>query len=197
MSSSLGPEQRAADLRRLDEDLLDVLVVGGGVTGAGAALDAATRGLAVGIVEGLDWASGTSSVSSRLIHGGLRYLEMFDFALVQEALRERGLLLNRLAPHLVHQIPFLYPLRHRVWERAYVTAGVTLYDLLAWSTRYGRGVPHHRQLSRTQALDLAPGLRSESLVGALGYWDAQVDDARLVVELVRTAVSYGALPPTG
>ena len=193
MTSSLGPEQRAADLRRLGEDPLDVLVVGGGVTGAGAALDAATRGLAVGIVEAQDWASGTSSVSSRLIHGGLRYLEMFDFALVHEALRERGLLLNRLAPHLVHQVPFLYPLRHRVWERAYVTAGVTLYDLLAWSTRYGRGVPHHKQLSRTQALDLAPGLRSESLVGALAYWDAQVDDARLVVELVRTAVSYGAL----
>ena len=102
---------------------LDVLVVGGGVVGAGRALDAATRGLSVGLVEARDFASGTSSRSSKLIHGGLRYLEMLDFGLVAEALRERGLLLQRLAPHLVRPVPFLYPLQHRVWERLYAGAG--------------------------------------------------------------------------
>ena len=102
---------------------LDVLVVGGGVVGAGAALDAATRGLCTAIVEARDWASGTSSRSSKLIHGGLRYLEMLDFGLVREALQERGLMLHRLAPHLVHPVPFLYPLRHRGWERPYVGLG--------------------------------------------------------------------------
>src|SRR5277367_6371857 len=98
---------------------LDVLVVGGGVVGAGTALDAVTRGLSTALVESRDWASGTSSRSSKLIHGGLRYLEMLDFGLVREALRERGLLLDSLAPHLVHPVAFLYPLTHRVWERAY------------------------------------------------------------------------------
>lgn len=172
---------------------LDILVVGGGVTGAGTALDAVTRGLSAGIVEAQDWAAGTSSCSSRLIHGGLRYLEMFDFALVHEALRERGLLISRLAPHLVTPVPFLYPLRHRVWERAYITAGVTLYDLLALSTGNTGGLPHHRQLSRRQALAETPSLKPDALVGALGYYDAHADDARLTMEIVRTAVGYGAL----
>src|SRR5690242_21474609 len=105
---------------------LDVLVTGGGVVGAGTALDAVTRGLSTGLVEARDWASGTSSRSSKLIHGGLRYLEMLDFGLVREALQERGLLLTRLAPHLVRPVPFLYPLTHRGWERPYVAAGLTL-----------------------------------------------------------------------
>ena len=192
-TTSLNPHQRRSDLARLAEEEIDVLVVGGGVTGAGTALDAATRGLSVALVEAEDWASATSSNSSRLIHGGLRYLEMFDFALVHEALRERGLLLDRIAPHLVTRIPFLYPLRHHVWERAYVTCGVTLYDLLAWSTKNTGGVPHHSQLSRRQALRLAPALRSDSLVGALLYYDAHADDARLVLDLARTAAGYGAL----
>ncbi len=98
---------------------LDVLVIGGGVVGAGAALDAATRGLSVGLVEARDFASGTSSRSSKLIHGGLRYLEMLDFGLVAEALQERGLLIQTIAPHLVRPVPFLYPLQHRGWERLY------------------------------------------------------------------------------
>ncbi|MGD0320430.1 MAG: glycerol-3-phosphate dehydrogenase/oxidase [Acidimicrobiales bacterium] len=170
-----------------------MLVVGGGIVGAGTALDAVTRGLSVGIVEAQDWASGTSSRSSKLLHGGLRYLQMMDFVLVQQALRERDLLLRRVAPHLVRTIPFLYPLHHRVWERFYVGAGIALYDVLGWSTGTSRGVPRHRQLSRRRALALAPGLRSESLVGAIEYYDAQVDDARFVVEVVRTAVSFGAL----
>ena len=108
-----------------------MLVVGGGVVGVGVALDAVTRGLSTGLLEQRDLASGTSSRSSKLIHGGLRYLEMLDFGLVREALQERGLLLNRLAPHLVRPVPFLYPLTHRGWERPYVGSGLLLYDAMA------------------------------------------------------------------
>src|SRR6059058_4713496 len=109
-STRLDPEYRRAALRRIAEDELDILVIGGGVVGAGAALDAASRGLSVALVEARDLAAGTSSRSSKLIHGGLRYLEQKDFALVREALRERGLLTTRLAPHLVRPVPFLVPL---------------------------------------------------------------------------------------
>src|SRR5262245_36779740 len=116
----LGPRERQAAIARMREEVFDVVVVGGGVTGVGTALDAATRGLSVALVEARDYASGTSSRSSKLIHGGLRYLEQLNFALVKEALKERSLLLTRLAPHLVHPVPFLYPLRHRGWERPYV-----------------------------------------------------------------------------
>src|SRR5213595_1731068 len=114
---------------------LDILVVGAGVVGAGTALDAVTRGLSTAVVDARDWASGTSSRSSKLIHGGLRYLEMLDFGLVREALGERGLMLSRLAPHLVRPVPFLYPLQHRVWERPYVGAGVLLYDAMSAAAR--------------------------------------------------------------
>ena len=107
---SCRPARRAADLRRLRRERFDVLVIGGGVTGAGAALDAASRGLSVALVEARDLASGTSSRSSKLIHGGLRYLEQLEFGLVHEALHERGLLATRLAPHLVRPVPFLVPL---------------------------------------------------------------------------------------
>jgi glycerol-3-phosphate dehydrogenase len=172
---------------------LDVLVVGGGVVGAGTALDAVTRGLATGLVEARDWASGTSSRSSKLIHGGLRYLEMLDFALVKEALKERGLLLQTLAPHLVKPVAFLYPLQHRAWERPYVGSGIALYDAMSVSSGHGRGLPLHRHLSRRQALHQAPCLRKDALVGAVQYYDAQMDDARFVTTLVRTAASYGAL----
>ena len=118
---------------------------------------------------------------------------MLDFALVREALKERGLLLQRLAPHLVKPVPFLYPLQHRVWERFYAGAGVTLYDTMAFSSGHGRGLPHHRHLSRKNALRVAPCLRKEALVGALQYYDAQMDDARYTMTLVRTASAYGAL----
>ncbi|HKH24822.1 MAG TPA: FAD-dependent oxidoreductase, partial [Acidimicrobiales bacterium] len=134
MTSRLGPAQRQAALDAVPRDELDVVVIGGGVVGAGAALDAVTRGLSVALFEGRDWASGTSSRSSKLVHGGLRYLEMLDFGLVREALRERGLLAQRLAPHLVRPVPFLYPLRHRGWERLYAGAGVALYDILGVSS---------------------------------------------------------------
>jgi glycerol-3-phosphate dehydrogenase len=191
-SAKLGPEERRAALAALAATELDVLVVGGGVVGAGTALDAVTRGLSVGMVEARDWASGTSSRSSKLIHGGLRYLEMLDFALVREALKERGLLLERLAPHLVRPVPFLYPLNGRGWERLYAGSGVALYDAMSYSSGHGRGLPPHRHLTRRHALRIAPSLKKDSLVGAIQYYDAQVDDARFVATLVRSAASYGA-----
>ena len=146
----LGPEEREAALAALAGRELDLLVVGGGVVGAGTALDAVTRGLDVGLVDMRDWGGGTSSRSSKLIHGGLRYLEMLDFGLVREALGERSLLLSELAPHLVRPVPFLYPLTHHGWERAYVGAGVALYDTLAAVAPGRTGVPRHRHLTRRQ-----------------------------------------------
>jgi glycerol-3-phosphate dehydrogenase len=191
-SSRLGPLERQTALVRMAEDVFDVVIVGGGVTGVGTALDAATRGLSVALVEAVDFAAGTSSRSSKLIHGGLRYLEQRDFALVREALHERGLLLTRLAPHLVRPVSFLYPLRHRWWERFYVGAGVLLYDTMGGA----RALPRHRHLSRRAALRLAPALRRDALVGAVRYWDAQVDDARHTLITARTAARYGALLAT-
>ena len=169
-----------------------MLVVGGGVVGAGVALDTATRGLSVGLVEARDFGAGTSSRSSKLIHGGLRYLEQLNFGLVREALTERALLLGVIAPHLVRPVPFLFPLTHHIWERAYVGAGVTAYDALGFSLGHVKGLPGHRQLSRRGALRLAPGLKRSAITGAVAYWDAQVDDARYVMTLIRTAASYGA-----
>lgn len=191
--TALTPQARAQALESMSDDVgLDVLVIGGGVTGAGIAVDAATRGLRTGIIEAQDWASGTSSRSSKLAHGGLRYLQMFDFALVHEALLERNLLLSHLAPHLVHKIPFLYPLKHRVWERFYVGAGVALYDALAAASRRRRATPMHRHISKTTLRKIFPDLREDVAVGAIQYWDARVDDARLVLSLIRTAVDHGA-----
>src|SRR4051812_38603133 len=195
-STALDPVGRAGALTALaatatGEPELDVLVVGGGIVGTGAALDAVTRGLTLGLIEQRDLASGTSSRSSKLVHGGLRYLEMFDFALVREALEERGLLLTRLAPHLVRPVPFLYPLRH-TWERPYVGAGLALYDAMAMAGKYDMGVPRHKHLFRRQIARMAPDLRTDELTGAIRYYDCQVDDARLVVTIARTAAAYGA-----
>jgi len=193
--SALSPEARADTLAALGADgadELDVLVVGGGVVGAGVALDAVTRGLSTGLLEQRDLASGTSSRSSKLIHGGLRYLEMLDFGLVREALQERGLLLNRLAPHLVRPVAFLYPLTHRGWERPYVGSGLLLYDAMA---RFGAaevGLPRHRHLTRKGVARIAPDFALGSITGAIRYYDCQVDDARLVVTVARTAASHGA-----
>lgn len=192
--AEMSPGARAAALAEMAAaDEVDVLVIGGGVVGAGAALDAVTRGLSTAIVEARDWASGTSSRSSKLIHGGLRYLEMLDFGLVREALRERALLLNRLAPHLVRPVPFLYPLTRRVWERPYVGSGILLYDTMAALGGRGYRVPRHRHLTKRRVRREAPCLRPDSYTGAIQYWDAQVDDARHTLNLLRTAVSYGAL----
>jgi glycerol-3-phosphate dehydrogenase len=188
----LSPERRRADRARLTDEVVDVLVIGGGVTGAGAALDAASRGLSVGLLEARDWASGTSSRSSKLIHGGLRYLEQLAFPLVHEALNERARLVQTIAPHLVTPLPFLLPLTKPVWQRAYFGAGVALYDALGAAMKAGRGVPLHRHLSRKKTLAAFPGLRADVVRGAIRYWDAQVDDARHTLAVVRTAAGYGA-----
>jgi glycerol-3-phosphate dehydrogenase len=191
-AARLDAAGRTAALAALTSAEHQVLVVGAGVVGAGVALDAATRGLSVGLVEARDFAAGTSSRSSKLIHGGLRYLEQLDLGLVREALMERALLLGVLAPHLVRPVPFLFPFTHHVWERAYIGTGVTAYDLLGFSLGRLRGLPGHRQLSRRSALRLAPGLNRAVINGGVTYWDAQVDDARYVTTLARTAAGYGA-----
>lgn len=191
-SSRLNAESRADALAAMSADELDILIVGGGIVGAGAALDAATRGLKVGLVEARDWASGTSSKSSKLVHGGIRYLEQMNFALVHEALLERGLLLTKLAPHLVKPIRFLYPTTHPVWERAYIGAGMMLYDTLSHLGRSEVGVPHHRHMSKRQIELAAPSIKKDALVGGMYYYDGRVDDAKYVVNLVRTAAHYGA-----
>ena len=191
-ATAMNPSSRAAALRRLAVEELDVLVVGGGVTGAGIALDAVTRGLRVGIVEAQDWASGTSSRSSKLIHGSLRYLQALDFKLVNEALHERELLLDSLAPHLAKPVSFLYPLTKKYVERPYVAAGITLYDVMA---RLGAKAtsPFHRHHTLAGVQRLFPDVRPDVMVGAIQYWDGRVDDSRLTLTLVRTAVEYGAL----
>ncbi len=189
-NGKLDARDRAALLDRLAGTEFDVLVIGGGITGAGAALDAASRGLRVALVEARDLASGTSSRSSKLIHGGLRYLEQFDFKLVWEALRERDLLVSKLAPHLVKPVSFLYPLHRKVLERPYVGAGLVLYDAMEGTKR---PVPHHRHLTVRGALRMAPGLTPSGLAGALLYYDAQTDDARYTVTVARTAAAHGAL----
>ncbi|MDW3218141.1 MAG: glycerol-3-phosphate dehydrogenase/oxidase [Acidimicrobiales bacterium] len=191
---SLGPRQRRRDLDRLADEEFDVLVIGGGITGVGCALDAATRGLSVALVEQRDIASGTSSRSSKLLHGGLRYLEQRDFALVREALHERGLLTRTVCPHLVRPVRFLIPLNHRVWQRLYYGAGVLLYDLLAWTGK--NPLPRHRHLSRTSALELVPGLKQSTLIGGIVYSDAQIDDARHTLAVARTAARHGAAVAT-
>jgi len=188
----LGPAERAAAVRRLAEEIFDVVVVGGGSTGSGCALDAATRGLTVALVEARDYAAGTSSRSSKLIHGGLRYLEQMEFHLVREALRERSLLLNVIAPHLVRPVSFLYPLKHRVWERAYIGAGMLLYDELGGH----KGMRRHRHLTKRASLKLAPAIAPDSLIGALQYDDCQVDDARHTLGVARTAARIGAAVAT-
>ncbi|GAB2648538.1 glycerol-3-phosphate dehydrogenase/oxidase [Saccharopolyspora gloriosae] len=188
----LGPGDRERNWRRLGSEEFDVVVIGGGVTGAGAALDAATRGLRVALVEARDLAAGTSSRSSKLFHGGLRYLEQLEFSLVREALRERELMLTRLAPHLVKPVPFLYPLSHRVWERPYTAAGLLMYDTMGGA----RSVPGQKHLSRAGALRMVPALKRDALIGGIRYYDAQSDDARHTMTVARTAARYGAVVAT-
>lgn len=192
--TALNARQRQDHLRRMSESELDVVVVGGGVTGCGIALDAASRGLTVGLLEQRDYGSGTSSRSSKLFHGGLRYLQSFQFGLVREALAERNLMIEIVAPHLVEPASFLYPLTHRIWERAYVGAGVLLYDFLAALSR--SPLPRHRHLTRNGVLELAPGLSPSAMVGGIRYWDAMVDDARHTITVARTAAHHGALLAT-
>ncbi|RCW43747.1 glycerol-3-phosphate dehydrogenase [Halopolyspora algeriensis] len=192
LEGRLGPTDRAENWRRLGSEEFDVVVIGGGVTGAGAALDAATRGLRVALVEARDLAAGTSSRSSKLFHGGLRYLEQLEFSLVREALHERELMLTRLAPHLVKPVSFLYPLTHRVWERPYTAAGLLLYDTMGGS----RSVPGQRHLTRAGVQRMVPALKRNASVGGIRYYDALADDARHTMTVARTAVRYGAVVRT-
>ncbi|WP_307870408.1 glycerol-3-phosphate dehydrogenase [Saccharopolyspora endophytica] len=192
LKGSLGPTERAENWKRLEQDEFDVVVIGGGVTGAGAALDAATRGLRVALVEARDLAAGTSSRSSKLFHGGLRYLEQLEFSLVREALRERELMLTRLAPHLVKPVPFLYPLTRRFWERPYTAAGLLMYDTMGGA----RSVPGQKHLSRAGALRMVPALKRSAMIGGIRYYDAQADDARHTMTVARTAARYGAVVMT-
>ncbi|KJC65325.1 glycerol-3-phosphate dehydrogenase [Agreia bicolorata] len=191
-SAKLGPEEREAAIEALKSKELDILVVGGGIVGAGSALDAATRGLRVGIVEARDWSSGTSSRSSKLVHGGVRYLEQLNFSLVREALIERGLLLQRIAPHLVKPVRFLIPLKRRFIDRFYIGAGMVLYDLFSYTGGRPPGVPRHRHLTRGQVQRAIPSMAHDALIGGITYYDAQVDDARYGASVVRTASFYGA-----
>jgi glycerol-3-phosphate dehydrogenase len=193
-AADLSPAYREAALAAAKAGRFDVAVVGGGVTGAGVALDAAARGLSVVLLEAGDLASGTSSRSGKTVHGGLRYLEQLNFGLVAEALRERDLMVRTLAPHLVTPEPFLFPLTKR-WERPYIGAGVLLYDLMAVAGRTGGrgGVPHHRHLTRRGALREAPGLDPRVVTGALQYFDGRMDDARHTLAVARTAAAHGAV----
>ena len=193
--SHLTTESRARALAEMSSGTeLDVLVIGGGITGAGIALDAATRGLRTGIVEAGDWAAGTSAWSSKLIHGGLRYLYNLDFKLVTEALKERGLLLEKIAPHLVHAQPFLWPLKTPVIERSYSAIGIGMYDALAYiGSRGKKGVPSQRHFTKKGTKTVFPDIKDSAFTGAIQFYDARVDDARLVVDVVRTASGYGAL----
>lgn len=190
--SALNPAARAAAFHRYrsatTDHPFDLLIVGGGVNGAGAAFDAATRGLNVAVVEKSDWAQGTSSRSSKLMHGGLRYLQMLDFSLVAEALRERDLLLTHTAPHLVRPISFVFPLKSHL-DRAFIGSGIALYDAMQIGHR---AVPMHRHLFPSTLEKYFRGLDPAKNVGAIEYYDAQMDDARVVSTLVRSAVNLGA-----
>ncbi|MFN0124664.1 MAG: glycerol-3-phosphate dehydrogenase/oxidase [Blastocatellia bacterium] len=183
---------RNSNLERLRHEQFDVLIIGGGITGAGLARDAAVRGLKTALVEKRDFSAGTSSRSTKLIHGGLRYLEHFDFALVREGLRERALL-TRLAPHLAEPFPFLIPIyqqKNRNYDHPWkVRAGLILYDLLAGKYSLGR----HDRLSRDEALAEAPQLDPRGLKGAYVYYDCRTDDSRLVVDVLKTACAHGAV----
>jgi len=192
-TSALGPLARADALDRLASEDLDILVIGAGVTGCGCALDAITRGLRVGLVEARDFAAGTSSRSSKLFHGGLRYLEQLNFGLVFEALKERSLALNKLAPHLAKPVPFLYPLMRPVIDRGYGGLGIGVYDIMG----AGRGVPHHlRHLSRKRTFESFPSVNRATVIGSIKFYEGLVDDARHTMMLGRTAAHYGAAVAT-
>ena len=178
-------QTRTVNLTRMAEQRFDLLVIGGGITGAGIALDAASRGYSVALVEKDDYASGTSGRSSRLVHGGLRYLEQREFGLVRESLRERGILF-RLAPHLVRPVP-MYMLADTRASRARYRLGLTGYELLA----AGRNIGFHTSVNARQAREAIPGLRGWS--GGYRYFECRTDDARLTIEVARTAQAFGAV----
>lgn len=194
-ASYLNKESRDRAFQAMtDDEGVDILIIGGGITGAGIALDAATRGLRTAIIDQGDWANGTSSWSSKLVHGGLRYLYNLDFKLVAEALKERGLLLEKTAPHLVKAQPFLWPLKMPVIERAYSAVGIGMYDTMAFAGARGRRtVPAQKHFTKKGAKRIFPDIKNDVFTGAIQFYDARVDDARLVIDLIRTAAGYGAL----
>jgi glycerol-3-phosphate dehydrogenase len=193
---SFSVHTRSDDLLDAADEVLDVLVVGMGATGAGVALDAASRGLRVAVVDKGDLASGTSSKSSKLVHGGLRYLENYEFSLVREGVTERQLLL-RLAPHLVRPMDFLYPVWPDTAKRRLLGLGLTTYDAFAFALLSGGlgggGVRRHQKLSAEEAVALAPALASSGLTHSYVYGDCATDDARLVLAVVQAARAFGAL----
>ena len=179
---------RADVMARLDQSShCDIAIVGGGATGLGVALDAAARGLRVVLVESHDFAKGTSSRSTKLVHGGVRYLAQGNISLVREALHERALLLNN-APYLAQPLPFVMP-TYRWWEAGFYGAGLKMYDLLAGRAGLGKT----ELLGRKETLAYLPALRAQGLQGGVKYWDGQFNDARLAIVLARTAASHGAL----
>jgi glycerol-3-phosphate dehydrogenase len=187
-----GSLSRQASLQRLKQTgRFDLLVVGGGATGLGVALDAATRGLSVALVERDDFAKGTSSRATKLVHGGVRYLAQGNLNLVREALRERKAILGN-APHLAQPLSFLVPafgLKGRLWDRPFYGTGLMMYELLAGKASLG----DTHFLNRAETIDTMPGVRTDDLIGSVQYWDGQFDDARLAVALARTAAAYGAV----
>jgi glycerol-3-phosphate dehydrogenase len=187
---------RQRSLEHLADHTVDVAVVGGGITGVGVALDAVSRGLSVALVESGDLASGTSGYSSKLIHGGLRYLAKMDFPVAWESAVERRWLMGRIAPHLVHPLAFVIPDARKapVWEGLAAGAGVVIYDVLRRLSGLGSAVlPRPQLLSRQAVGALAPGLDEKKLRRGYLYWDGQVvDDARLVIGIARTAAGLGA-----
>ncbi len=180
------PFDRFAQIAALEALDFDILVIGGGATGLGVAVDAASRGFTTALVEAADFASATSSRSTKLVHGGVRYLAEMQFALVTEALEERALLCAN-APHLVHDLAFIVP-RYHWWEGPFYGAGLRLYDALAGRRNLGPS----RALSRDETIRAIPGVREEGLLGGIEYHDAQFDDARMALALARTAAARGA-----
>ncbi len=182
-------QHRSKTIADLQTDDLDLLIIGGGIVGAGVARDAAMRGLRVGLVEQFDFASGTSSRSSRLLHGGLRYLAQGRIGLVHEASREKRIL-HRIAPHLAEPLAFLFPAyRHSNWPLWQLNVGVKVYDLLCGGRNFGPS----KKLSAEQTLALVPGLNSIDLAGSVRYFDAFTNDARLVLDTLRSAARREAM----
>lgn len=189
MAEELKPIVREEQLARLREDTLwDVVVIGGGATGAGIAVDAATRGLKTVLLDAQDFAAGTSSRSTKLIHGGVRYMKNpRDWGLVREALKERRILIQN-APQLVHAKPFILPC-YKKWEREYYTVGLGIYAAMTYG---GYGIGRTSSLSAAETLSRLPGVKPEGLMGGVQFYDGQFDDARLDVALMRTAFNHGA-----
>src|ERR1700756_3143759 len=165
----------------------DIIVVGGGATGVGVAIDAASRGYDTLLLERSDFGKGTSSRSTKLVHGGVRYLQQGNISLVMEALKERGIL-RQNAPHLVHDLPFVVP-NYSWWEAPFYGIGLKLYDMLAGKYGFGKS----QILSREETLERIPTLRQDGLRGGVIYYDGQFDDARLLIHLIATAVDHGAV----